>query len=75
MVARKRKMLFAVKVGPLVGAAVVVAAAVGVAEGVTAVLAALGVLLVPDVLVVLLLPQLAWQTSDRTVRAGSSSTS
>ncbi|MBV9059128.1 MAG: hypothetical protein JO296_20555 [Pseudonocardiales bacterium] len=68
-------MLFAVKVGPLVGAAVVLAAAVGVAEGVTAVLAALGVLLVPDVLVVLLLPQLAWQTSDRTVRAGSSSTS
>lgn len=65
-------MLFAVKVGPLVGAAVVVAAAVGVAEGVTAALAAL---LVPDVLVVLLLPQLAWQTSDRTVRAGSSSTS
>jgi hypothetical protein len=50
-------MLFAVKVGPLVGAAVVVAGAVGVAEGVAAVLDALGVLLVPDVLVVLLLPQ------------------
>ncbi|HZS19625.1 MAG TPA: hypothetical protein VFA63_01420 [Pseudonocardiaceae bacterium] len=64
-------MLLAVKVGPLLGVAVVLAAAVGVAEGVADVLA----VLVPDVLVVLLLPQLAWQTSDRTVRAGSSSTS
>jgi hypothetical protein len=45
--------------------------------GVAVVLAVLGLVPVGEVLVVLLvvLPQLAWQTSDRTVRAGSSSTS
>jgi hypothetical protein len=53
---------------------VVLAAAVGVVEGIAEVLAPLWVLF-PDVLVVPLLPQLAWQTSDSTVRAGSSSTS
>jgi hypothetical protein len=59
-----------VTVGPLLVAPVVLAAV-----GVAVVLAALGVLLVPEVLVVLVLLQLAWQKSDKTVRAGSSSTS
>jgi hypothetical protein len=62
--------LLAVTVGPLLVAPVVLAAV-----GVAVVLAALGVLLVPEVLVVLVLLQLAWQKSDKTVRAGSSSTS
>jgi len=64
-------MLLAVKVSPPLLGALVVLAAVGVA-GVAAVL---GVVLVADVLVLLVVPPLVWQTNDKTVRAGSSSTS
>lgn len=64
------KILLAEKAGPpLLGAAVVLAAV-----GVAVVPVALGVLLVADVLVVVLvLLEPAWKTSDKTVRAGSSS--